>query len=217
METVVEQLLQYPQVHLYLEQVQQALLEEQLRRQSFHASLSSYNNPEFINGKIVEKMSNKLKHNQAVRFLSQLLSIYVQKNKLGIAGMEKLMISLTRNDYEPDICFWTADKAQEFSEDQTLFPAPDFVVEVLSDSTESRDRGIKFQDYAAHGVSEYWLIDADKKFVEQYQLINGQYELLTKSGNGIIRSLAVAGFHIPIEAIFNEETNFITLQQLMQA
>jgi Uma2 family endonuclease len=216
MEPVVEQLLQYPQVHLYLEQVQQALHEEQLRRQSFHASLDSYNNAEFINGEIIEKMSNKLEHNQAVRLLFQLISIYVQKNKLGIAGIEKLLVSLTRNDYEPDICFWNSEKAQEFTSQQTLFPAPDFIVEVLSESTETRDRGIKFQDYAAHGVSEYWLIDASKKLVEQYQLINGQYELLTKAGNGLIKSLSITSFEIPIEAIFNEEVNFKTLQQLMQ-
>jgi Uma2 family endonuclease len=201
---------------LYLQQLQQVLHEEQLRRQSFHTSLADYNNPEFINGEIVEKMSNKLEHNQAVRLLFQLISIYVQKNKLGIAGIEKLMISLTRNDYEPDICFWTTEKAQEFTSKQTLFPAPDFIVEVLSDSTENRDRGIKFQDYAAHGISEYWLINCAKKFVEQYQLINGQYELLMKAGNGIIKSLAITNFQIPVEAIFNEEMNFKMLQQIIQ-
>lgn len=217
METIVEQLLQYPQVHLYLEQVQHALQEEQLRRKSFHSSLSEYNNPEFINGEIIEKMSNKLEHNQAARMLFQLISIHVQKYKLGLVGIEKLMISLTRNDYEPDICFWIKEKADRFEKKQTLFPAPDFIVEVLSDSTESRDRGIKFQDYAAHGVNEYWLIDCDKKLIEQYQLINGQYELLMKSGNGIIKSLTIEDFIIPVEAVFDEEINFKTLQQIMQS
>lgn len=216
METIVEQLLQYPHVHLYLEQVQQALREEQLRRQAFHDSLPSDIDAEFINGEIVEKMSNKLEHNQAGRFLFQLISIFVQKNKLGIVGMEKLMISLTRNDYEPDICFWKAEKSGQFDKKQVLFPAPDFIVEVLSDSTESRDWGIKFQDYAAHGVSEYWLIECNKKRIEQYQLMEGQYELLMKAGNGIIKSVAIANFEIPVEAIFDEQINFKTLQQIMQ-
>ena len=40
-----------------------------------------------------------------------------------------------------------------------LFPAPDFAVEVLSPSTQKNNRGIKFDDYALHNVSEYWIID----------------------------------------------------------
>lgn len=216
MQAIVEQLLQFPQVHLYLEQVQQALREEQVRRQSFHDSLHTYLHAEFINGEIIEKMSNKLDHNQAVKLLLQLMSIYVQKHGLGIVGMEKLMVSLTRNDYEPDICFWQTEKSQYFDKKQILFPAPDFIVEVLSDSTQSRDRGIKFQDYAAHGVSEYWLVDCDKLSVEQYQLIEGQYELLMKAGNGMIKSISISHFEIPVEAIFDEQINFKTLQQIMQ-
>ena len=39
------------------------------------------------------------------------------------------------------------------------YPAPDFIAEILSPSTDERDRGIKFEDYAAHGVGEYWLLD----------------------------------------------------------
>lgn len=43
--------------------------------------------------------------------------------------IEKATIGLTRNDYEPDICFFTAEKAAQFTEDQMIFPTPDFVVE----------------------------------------------------------------------------------------
>jgi Uma2 family endonuclease len=34
-------------------------------------------------------------------------------------------------------------KAQAFTRDQTKFPVPDLVVEILSDSTEAIDRGVK--------------------------------------------------------------------------
>lgn len=39
------------------------------------------------------------------------------------------------------------------------YPAPNLVVEVLSKSTESRDRGVKFSSYKEDGVKEYWLLD----------------------------------------------------------
>ena len=73
------------------------------------------------------------------------------------------MISLTRNDYEPDICYFNKEKSQHFTDDQLLFPAPDLVVEVLSKSTEQTDRTIKFKDYENHNVLEYWIIHPIEK------------------------------------------------------
>ncbi len=95
------------------------------------------------------------------------------------------------------------------------FPAPDFVAEVLSPSTEHIDRGIKFTDYAAHGVQEYWLIDPEGEVVEQYCLSGGAYEMRIKASSGEITSAAVAGFMIPIRALFDEALNLATLQQIV--
>jgi len=50
---------------------------------------------------------------------------------------------------------------------------PDLVVEVLSPSTAARDRALKFETYARHGVSEYWIVDDDVPCVEIYRLAPG--------------------------------------------
>lgn len=92
----------------------------------------------------------------------------------------------------------------------------DLVIEVLSDRTEDKDREIKFQDYEAHEVMEYWIIDAENQVLEQHILTSTGYELHLKSDNGYVKSVAVEGFSIPIEAIFNEEINLTTLQQLLR-
>ena len=217
MEAIVEQMLRYPQVHLYLQQVQDALREEQGRRKAFHDSLSDDTDAEFINGEIIEKVSTDLGHNEATGFLYRLLSVFVGSRGLGKAGIEKLMVSLTRNDYEPDVCFWKSERATGFTSGQRLFPAPDFIAEVLSDSTQKRDRGIKFQDYAAHGVGEYWIIDSERRTVEQYTLVNGQYELVEKKNSGMIASTMVAGFTLPVEAIFDEQRNLEVLTGILKS
>jgi Uma2 family endonuclease len=125
------------------------------------------------------------------------------------------MVSLTENDYEPDINFWRPEKSGRFQPDQIRFPAPDWIAEVLSPDTEANDRGVKFEDYAAHGVSEYWIVDADKQTVEQYTLIDGNYQLLLKSGSGTIRSEVIAGLEIPIVAIFDDAENLRVLKKLL--
>ena len=96
------------------------------------------------------------------------------------------------------------------------FPAPDFIVEVLSDSTAKNDRETKFQDYAAHGVSEYWIVDAEKQTVDQYFLQNEEYELLLKAKDGAIESVILPNFKIPIRAIFDEAENLEALSKLIK-
>ncbi len=135
--------------------------------------------------------------------LSSQLHEFVKKHALGEVGVEKVMIRLTRNDYEPDICFFGKEKAKDFAPDQMLFPAPDFIVEITSPSTEKTDREEKFIDYAAHGVSVYWIINPEKQTVEQYVLEGRSYQLHQKlTKNGTVASLSVQGFQIDLPAVF---------------
>ena len=55
--------------------------------------------------------------------------------------------------------------------------APDLVVGVLSPSTGKRDKTVKKDVYAKHGVGEYWLVDPIGKSVELYLLEDGAYVL----------------------------------------
>ncbi len=50
----------------------------------------------------------------------------------------------------------------------SLTGIPRFVMEVLSDATESYDRNEKMDIYRKVGVSEYWIVDWRKKQVEIY-------------------------------------------------
>ena len=71
------------------------------------------------------------------------------------------------------------------------------------------------QDFEAHGVGEYWIIDSDAEIVEQYVFENGAFRLLLKSGSGEISSRVVEGFRIPILAIFDSHANLTTLRNLL--
>ena len=53
--------------------------------------------------------------------------------------------------------------------------APDFIVEILSPSTQRRDRLEKYSLYQRAGVREYWIVDPDRKMVLAVVLEGGQY------------------------------------------
>jgi len=204
---LITELLKSPSLCKYSEFINKTIEQEMEKREEFYNKITEQDKAEFINGEVIMHSPVKYKHNVIGKLLLKLLDTYVQINDLGFVGYEKIMVTLTRNDYEPDLCFFTKDKSVDFTDNQMQFPTPDFVVEILSPTTESIDRKIKFEDYAVHGVKEYWIIDPDKEILEQYVLENGIYNLNLKSGNGIVSSIVINGFEIDIKAIFNEETN----------
>lgn len=214
-DAVLEQLLESPKLNVVFAQLQRVVNEEQARRQHFYATLREDEKSEFINGEVIVQSPVKLRHHLASHNLAMLLSAYVRKHGLGLVGHEKLLIALTRNDYEPDVCFFTADKAGAFQPDQMIFPAPDFVAEVLLPSTAAIDRGVKFEDYAAHGVAEYWILDPDNQRIEQYLLEGDAYELAFKADSGVVRSRAVTGFAVPVRAVFDEAENLAVLGRMI--
>ncbi len=214
MENVVKQVVESPRLY---KQLHDLLETEKSRRKYFHDNLQQYEGQkvEFIAGEVAIRSSVKKRHADCKRRAMNLLSNYVYSKKLGFVGDEKILVSLSRNDYEPDICFFTEDRAATFTPEQTIFPAPDFIVEVLSEGTESKDRGIKFEDYAAHDVKEYWLLDPVNEVLEQYLLATDRYELAFKGNVGEVSSQVIHGFSISIKALFDDVENMQALQKLL--
>ncbi len=57
--------------------------------------------------------------------------------------------------------------------------SPVLVVEILSPSTAMKDRNNKFSIYQKQQIPYYIIIDAEKKELEIYHLINGKYEIVS--------------------------------------
>ncbi|AQG79791.1 hypothetical protein AWR27_10915 [Spirosoma montaniterrae] len=220
LSTRVHDLLEAPDAKLVIERAQAILADEANRRRAFREWLRDDVKAEFINGEIIMHSPVKRRHLDATQNLLILLRVYVHKHDLGAVDSEKALVGLTRNDYEPDICFWNAETAASFQDDQMEHPAPDLIVEVLSKSTTGRDRGIKFEDYAAHGVLEYWIIDPVRKSVEQYQLDEPTMAFASAAvlyDDDTLSALTVPGFQIPVRAIFEKQANMDALQAILAA
>jgi Uma2 family endonuclease len=215
MPVSLNQILEMPNAAILAEQINSALEKEKAEREHFYQTIDENRKMEFINGETVFESPAKLRHVSTVGLLLRLIGIYVDKHGLGFVGSEKMLISLTRNDYEPDICFFDKSKSQNFTPTQMQFSAPDLIVQVLSDLTAERDRTTKFQDYAAHGVGEYWIVDAENETIEQYYLQNEEYGLLLKAKDGTINSVVLPEFKIQIRAAFDEQTNLEELKRLI--
>jgi Uma2 family endonuclease len=189
-----------------LDELNQYWEDEQNRRLEFYNWITPEMKAEFIEGEIIVHSPVRSKHNVVLVNLVTDLNNFLRKVKTGYLGVEKIMTRFNRNDYEPDLCYFREEKSKAFKDEQTIFPPPDFIVEILSNSTSDRDRGVKFKDYEAHGVEEYWIIDPDLGVVEQYILTQKgkkqAYSLEFKGDSGILKSCVIEGFEIEVENIF---------------
>ncbi|HQZ65993.1 MAG TPA: Uma2 family endonuclease [Planctomycetaceae bacterium] len=193
------------------------LQEERERCRAFYADMTDEVKMEFIDGDVVMHSPAKNRHLMASGNLFTLLHLWAAKIG-GLVHVEKALCVFTRNDYEPDIVYFGPEKNRTIRPDTMKFPVPDFVVEILSESTEHRDRGVKFEDYASHGVQEYWIVDPDEESIEQYLLTSEDtYKLRMKASAGEISSTVIVGFTILIRAVFDAEANRLALAKLMQS
>lgn len=212
---LIEPLRHSPQLPKAIAVLQAELEIEQKRREQFYQAMAPDQKVEFIDGEVVLHSPARNRHLDVTGRLFKLVHTYASLHELGQVKSEKCLCVFPRNDYEPDIVFFGSDKSATLTPDTMKFPVPDLIVEVLSPSTEARDRGVKFEDFASNGVTEYWLIDTEAAFVEQYLLASGEYTLVMKSASGIVKCRAIAGLTVPIEAIFDEKSNLQAIRQLL--
>ncbi len=212
---LLDALLDSPALPELIYEAQKSLAQEQRRRRKFYEDITPENKWEFINGEVIHHSPALERHLGASLRICELLRAYVRTRELGLVFYEKAMTSFPRNDYEPDVIYFGTTKAALIDPDTLRFPIPDLVVEVLSPSTEARDRGIKFQDYALHGVGEYWIVDALAETVELHRLEGDAYPPAERQSEGMLVSTVVPGFEIPVRAVFDEPENLAVLRSML--
>ena len=139
-------------------------------------------------------------HERLQAFLLTLLGMYVETADLGEIRGSRTPVELAEDQvFEPDILFVTRER-EEIIQRQGVFGPPDLVIEVLSASTASHDRGAKFRVYERAGVRELWLIDPyGPAGTEFYRLEGERFRPVMPDPGGWLRSAAVSGFAIQVE------------------
>ena len=131
---------------------------------------------ELIDGVFYDMTAPTSIHQQIGLELSFRLRDFISKNKGAcVPFYSPIDVQLDRDDktmVEPDVIV-VCDRSKIIR--RCIYGAPDFVAEVLSPSTRSRDLIIKLNKYMAAGVREYWIIDPDAETVTVYDFEHNKY------------------------------------------
>jgi Uma2 family endonuclease len=137
---------------------------------------------EVIDGELYVSPAPSLDHQDALFRLAVRLFNWVDPRRLGQVFVAPLGVVLdSENGVEPDLIFVSHARRAIISERGIEGP-PDLVVEVLSPSTEARDRGLKMARYGAAGIPHYWLLDPRVRTLEAYRLAEEGDELVGAYG-----------------------------------
>ena len=157
---------------------------------------------EVIDGELYVSPPPVWRHQLQLNRLNKRVINWVDDRNLGYVVTAPTGVVLDdENGLEPDIVYVSHGRAHIISE-RGVEGAPTLVVEVLSPSTEARDRGIKMRAYARAGVPHYWILDTDGPRIEERVLEEDGYRLVGTFGPGErFRPTLFPGLEIPLDEI----------------
>lgn len=127
---------------------------------------------ELIDGIIYDMASPASYHQIVSSEIWRQLTEYVRKKNRSclplIAPLDVQLDCDNRTMVQPDVLV-VCDRKK--IRKRCVCGAPDLVVEVLSESTKNKDMTIKLGKYRNAGVREYWMVDADRKWVIVYHFL----------------------------------------------
>lgn len=126
---------------------------------------------ELIDGQFFNMSAPTIKHQLITSKIFYQIARYIDEKKgKCTVFMAPVDVQLDNDDYtmvEPDV-FVVCDESKWKHNKRCVAGSPDFIIEVLSPSTKTKDMTIKLTKYCMAGVREYWLVDPDQQKIITY-------------------------------------------------
>lgn len=163
---------------------------------------------EWVDGEVTIFMPTSKQHQQIVGFLNTLLGLFVRLFELGqvLTAPYSMRATPKGSVREPDLMYVANERVDRIKRMFLDGPA-DLVVEIISDTSVTRDRADKFYEYQDSGVREYLIVDsrAGKARVDYYFLDeDGSYQAIVADEDGKFHSRVLPDFWFRKEWLFQE-------------
>jgi Uma2 family endonuclease len=138
---------------------------------------------EIIDGELMTHPRPSPRHGATASALGAELHGPFQKGRGGPGGWVFIVepeVHLDGHVLVPDIAAWRSERLRELPDRAYIEIVPDWVCEILSGSTEKRDRTLKMRIYGEAGIPHMWVIDPRLQILEAFEHHDGRW---TKIGD----------------------------------
>ena len=158
---------------------------------------------ELLSGALIRFPSSREIHQYILGRLFLRLGAFIYGRNLGKVYCSPFDVVLSDTDVvQPDLLF-VSNGRESIITPENVQGAPDLVVEILSPATAARDRTLKLDLYARHGVQEYWIVDPDARAITVLRRGEIRFEVVGIYGEEqTLRSATLADFSIALQEIF---------------
>lgn len=162
---------------------------------------------EFINGEIVLLASPSISHQEILGRLYLTFHGYLRGHECRVF-LAPFDVHFRKKDFdEPDVMqpdlVVICDLEGNVTERDRYMGTPTLVVEILSDSTRSKDMIDKLRTYMLSGVKEYWIVDPGQNVVMIYSLKNFEIDRYkTYELGSIVASEFFKGLEVGVTELF---------------
>lgn len=153
---------------------------------------------EIVDGELYVTPSPKFRHQAILTNILGAFLRYLEHHPIGRVIPAPMDVILSDLDVvEPDLLFVLNEHRDIFQD--WVRGAPDLVVEILSPTTASIDRGPKLKAYARFRVPQCWLVDPDRRSIEIYEFAPEGYRLSRTLGeNDSVTSTLLPEFSLAV-------------------
>lgn len=136
---------------------------------------------ETIDGKIFYMSPARSEHSVVIMNLYDMINPFLKEKGCRAFPDNMYVIFDEENKFIPDLTVF-CDKTKLTHRGYEAVPL--LLVEVLSPSTFKNDKLYKYKVYEKYGVGEYWIIDIERNFIEQYIYIENDKKFVLKDIHG---------------------------------
>lgn len=171
------------------------------------AALADLEHHEIVDGELVQKASPSFRHGVTQMRIGGLLRGFWGGEPGDPGGWwisSETTIELAPHEvYLPDIAGWRIERLPVIPEGPVVRLVPDWVCEVLSPSTEDRDRGHKLRTYHRAHVGHYWVIEPALQTLTVYRWQDAGYvPALSARAGDVVRAEPFDAIAIAIADVF---------------
>ncbi len=155
---------------------------------------------EYIHGHIYAMAGGSIAHDVVARNVRSLIDAHLGDGPCRVLGPDVRLRVDDDTYYYPDVLVVRDERLDLTAVEVSL---PRLIVEVLSEGTEVRDRGIKYAGYQTlSSCVEYLLVDARRRTVERYwRSENGVWRSERREADGSL-TLESIGLTCPVAALY---------------